>query len=241
MKVFVTGGTGGIGEALVRHLYQKGHQICFSYCSRLEEARQLENLSGDRRLMAVQMDLKNSDSVEYAADQAQSFLDGIDLVVNNAAVNLPKLMIQQSDEDWAEIMETNLTGSFYLCRAFLMPFLGQGYGRFIHMGSISASGLAGQAAYSAAKAGLEGLSASIAREYGSKGIRSNILRLGLADIGMGESLASEEMIEKWTENCPAGRLMEMRDVYSAVDFLADSGSDFINGTVIPVTGGMEQI
>ncbi|RED53223.1 SDR family NAD(P)-dependent oxidoreductase [Aestuariispira insulae] len=242
MKIFLTGGTGGVGAALVGHLAAQDHQICFTFSSRSEKALALEQETQDGGcVFSLQMDVRDPASVDAAVDAACERLDGIDLVINNAAVNSPKLLLQQSDQDWLEILSVNLTGSFFLTRAFLMPFLAQGSGRFIHMGSISAKGMAGQAAYSAAKAGLEGLSASTAREYGAKGIRSNVLRLGLADVGMGGDMASDQVTERWLDACASGRLMEMRDVFSAVDFLADPGSDFINGAVIPVTGGVEQI
>lgn len=239
MRYFISGGSSGIGTRLVKELNNAGHDIVFTYNENENAAIDLYKDRSSSKCVALHMDLRSPTSVDTAVDQALDILGEVDVVINNAAVNQPELLISQSNESWNNIISTNLTGSFYLCRSFIMPFLSHGAGRFIHMGSVSAVGMAGQAAYSASKAGVEALSVSIAREYGSKGIKSNVLRLGLANIGMGKALASQEFIDKWHDVCPANRLMEAEDVLGAILFLSGNQSEFVNGIVLPINGGME--
>ena len=243
MNIFLTGGSRGLGRGLVELLLADGHSVVFTYRQGKEEAERLCFMAEEKGwkglCQGIPLDVRDEDAVDRAAEMAADLLGKVSLVINNAAVNHPSLAINTGTDEWKDVIETNLTGAFNICRAFLMHFMMEGGGCFIHMGSIAVSGLAGQAAYNASKAGLEALSSTLAHEYGCHGIRSNVLRLGLANTDMSNSSASRELIENWNSRCPAGRMMTAGDLFKAVKYLSDPGAEFVNGSVITLDGGME--
>ncbi|KQO66334.1 hypothetical protein ASF22_20565 [Methylobacterium sp. Leaf87] len=167
--------------------------------------------------------------------------DGVDVLINNAGVNRNGLAMSVSDEDWKEVLDTNLSGPFYLSRQLLPCFLGQRRGRFIHMSSVASNGATGQICYAASKAGLAGLSGTLAREYGSRGITSNVLVLGMLAGGMSLKDASEDNRKTWKSLCPARREGDLGEVFGMVDYLASDAASFVNGQEVFLTGGMNWI
>jgi len=147
--------------------------------------------------------------------------------------------VSMSDEEWRTVIDTNLTGAFYVCRQFLPTFLGGGFGRIILISSIGAHGVSGQANYAASKAGLLGLSAALAKEYGRKGITSNVVVAGFFDTDMTREGMSEANRSFWLKYCPVGRVGELGEVSKAVLFLASDAASFINGQTLGVTGGLD--
>jgi NAD(P)-dependent dehydrogenase (short-subunit alcohol dehydrogenase family) len=243
MVLFVTGGSRGIGEAIVLDAIREGHDVAFTYRHREEQARavveQARRLRPEARCRAYALDVRDSAAVEKVGDQVLDDFDTVHAVVANAGVNMNNLAVSMSDEEWHTVIDTNLSGAFYVCRYFLSAFLATGYGRIILVSSIGAHGVSGQANYAASKAGLLGLSAALAKEYGRKGITSNVVVAGFFDTDMTREGMSEANRSFWMQYCPVGRIGELGEVSKAVLFLASEAASFINGQAIGVTGGLD--
>ncbi|WP_081628618.1 SDR family NAD(P)-dependent oxidoreductase [Novispirillum itersonii] len=241
-SLFITGGAGGLGAGLVRAAARAGHNVAFTYRTSASAAdalaADLAAVPGAGRCLPLRMDQRDTDSVEQAISAALTELD-IDAVILNAGAAKTGLLAQMEDADWLEVVDTNLTGAFRVCRRFLWHFLGRRSGQFIHIGSVAAGGMAGHAAYAASKAGVEGLSASLAREYGPRGITSNVVSLGLFDGGMGSEQASDSLRQFWLTHCPQRRTGHGDDIASTVLFLCSGAATFVNGQVIRLTGGLD--
>lgn len=235
--VFVTGGSTGIGAALVRDLSAAGHTVAFTYWNSVEAANALTG----ETVRAYRCDVRDPDDVERAVDDALEDFETIDAVVCNAGITRIGLMATMSDEDWRDVIDTNLSGAFYVCRQFLPHFLARRSGRFVLVSSVAMHGMAGQAGYCASKAGLAGLSAAIAKEYGPKGISCNTVALGLVDGGLANATMGEPMMERWRTHCPAGRLGALQEAAAAIRYLISPESSFVNGAVLPVTGGLNEV
>jgi len=240
---FVTGGSRGIGEAIVLDAIREGHDVAFTYLARQEQALQVvdhaRRLRHEGRCRAYQLDVRDSAAVEKVGDRVLEEFEAVHVVVANAGVNVKNLAVSMSDEEWKTVIDTNLTGAFYVCRHFLSTFLGTGFGRIILISSIGAHGVSGQANYAASKAGLLGLSAALAKEYGRKGITSNVVIAGFFDTDMTREGMSELNRSFWLQYCPVGRVGELGEVSKAVMFLASEAASFINGQAIGVTGGLD--
>lgn len=242
MIFFLTGGSRGIGAAIVRDVLAAGHDVAFTYVARRDLAdRQIawakENAPG-RACRAYEMDVADPAAVERVTDKVLDDFDTVDVVVNNAAVNRVGLALALADEDWRAVIDTNLSGAFFVCRQFLPVFLSNKRGRLIHMSSIAAAGMTGQTAYAASKAGLGGMSQAIAKEYGSKGITSNVLALGFFDTDMTREQMSDQSKDFWRRFCPTGRMGELNEISQAVLYLASDAAGFINGETISLMGGL---
>jgi len=242
MVFFITGGSRGIGAGIVRDLLTAGHDVAFTYATRADLAADLTAWAAThapgRRCRAYALDVRDSSAVERVADAVLADFDTIDAAVLNAAINRMGLTISMSDEDWREVMDVNVTGAFYVCRQLLPAFLANRSGRFIHISSIAVYGMAGLAAYSASKAALCGFSASLSKEYGPKGITSNVLTLGFFDTDMSRELMPDKQKAFWYETCPAKRMGTAADVSQAVLYLASPGAAFVNGETLHLTGGL---
>ena len=188
MNFFVTGGSRGIGGSIVLDAARAGHGVAFTYLSRAEQAADVEQQARQAnpgvQVRAYQMDVKQSESVEAVGDRVLEDFDRIDVVVSNAGMNRPNLLVQMTDEEWYEVVATNLTGAFYVARYFLPPMMSQRFGRFILISSLAHRGITGQANYCASKAGLHGLAWAIAKEYGRRGITANVVVPGVFDTDM---------------------------------------------------------
>jgi NAD(P)-dependent dehydrogenase (short-subunit alcohol dehydrogenase family) len=244
MRFLITGGSRGIGATLVLEAVAAGHDVAFTYRERADRAGEVVEQARrgpGRRCTAYPMDVRDPAAVEEVGDRILEDLGGLDVVVGNAACNRPGLAATASDEDWQEVLQTNLSGAFYVCRFFLPAFLATGFGRFIHISSVGMHGMTGQAAYAASKAGLLGLSGTLAKEYGRKGITSNVLVLGYFETDMTREHLSAGNQRLWEQLCPVGRTGNASEVAQAVLFLASAGAGFINGQTIHLTGGMDWV
>lgn len=243
-SILITGGSSGIGAQLVKDSVRAGYNVGFTYYREADNAEavlaEARAIDGEAKLRAWNLDVRISEDVETVVDEAIDEFEDIQAVVCNAGVTRTGMMFSMTDEDWRDVIDTNLTGAFYVCRQFLPHFVANRYGRFIHISSIAMYGMAGQAGYCASKGGLEALSNAIAKEYGRKGITSNTLALGLFDAGMSETDASDRSFEFWKEFCPAGRLGDISEIASAVHFLASRQAGFINGDTMHLAGGLSR-
>jgi NAD(P)-dependent dehydrogenase (short-subunit alcohol dehydrogenase family) len=186
------------------------------------------------------LDVRDPAAVDAVADEVIEAFDGVHAVVCNAGVNLNGLAYAVQDEDWSTVIDTNLTGTFHVCRAFLPELVASRAGRILVMSSITAGGASGQIAYASSKAGLLGLARTLAKEYGPKGITTNVVVPGYfeTDMTRGEGMA-ESLKDFAIQYCPLRRLGELDELARTILFLASDGAGFINGAVIPVTGGLD--
>lgn len=243
MVFFVTGGSRGIGAAIVLDAVSAGHDVAFTYRSGADAARKVEEqakaLAPDRKVKGYQLDVKSSADVERVGDAVLDDFDTVHVVVPNAGININNLVVSMSDEEWHEVIQTNLTGAFYVARQFLSTMLGNGFGRIIFISSLGASGVSGQANYSASKAGLIGLSMAMAKEYGRRGITCNVVSPGFFDTDMTREGMSGSNRDFWMKHCPQGRIARADEMGGIVTFLASDKASFINGQVIGVNGGLD--
>ena len=243
MMFFVTGGSRGIGEAIVLEAVRQGHDVAFTYLAQRERAAAVVDkaraLDPQRQVAAYALDVRDPAAVETVGDRVLDEFGTVDVLVANAGVNLNGLVVSLSDADWKLVVDTNLTGTFYVCRHFLTTFLANGFGRIIIVSSLGASGVSGQASYAASKAGLLGLSATLAKEYGRKGVTSNVVLPGFFDTDMTRDGMSAANRDFWLRYCPLGRVGELDEVSRVVLFLASDGASYINGQTIAVNGGLD--
>src|SRR5690349_12719820 len=156
MIFFVTGGSRGIGESIVLEAVKQGHDVGFTYLSNEKRAMQVidaaRQLNPGSRCRAYQLDVRSSAAVEEVGDHFLDDFGSIEVVIANAGINKNKLLVSMSDEEWDDVLRTNLTGTFYICRKFLPAMLTNRFGRFVLMSSIGYIGVSGQANYCASKA-----------------------------------------------------------------------------------------
>jgi NAD(P)-dependent dehydrogenase (short-subunit alcohol dehydrogenase family) len=241
--LFVTGGSRGIGASIVEEAIRQGHEVAFTYFQHARDAElvlaRARQIDADRRCVAYQLDVRNSSAVEQVANRVTDELGTVDAVVANAGVNANGLAATMSDEDWQLVIDTNLTGTFYVCREFLPTLIANGGGRIVMVSSVGWQGISGMANYAASKAGLLGLSATLAREYGPKGITSNVVVPGFFDTDMTQQTMTDTLKEYWVRLCPLRRLGRREEVAAVVLFLLSDAARFVTGQAIPVTGGLD--
>lgn len=186
--MFVTGGSRGIGAGIVLGAVEAGWDVAFTYRARQVEAESVVGravqIAPEARCKAFKLDVRQSSDVERTVDAVLEGFGSAHAIVANAAVTNASLAFSITDEEWRDVIDTNLTGAFYIVRQFLPELLANRHGRLIFMSSIAAKGMAGDAAYCASKAGLLGLSSSLAKEYGRKGITSNAVLLSFVETEM---------------------------------------------------------
>jgi 3-oxoacyl-[acyl-carrier protein] reductase len=249
MNFLITGGSRGLGRQLVLDMIAAGHSVAFTYRSDEAAARatitQASLVDAGRQCRSYRLDQSCCAAVDSICDQVLEDFGDIQALVNNAAVNENGLAISTSEDRWQAVLQTNLSGPFYLSRALLPHFLGTRSGRIIHISSVAMHGANGQVCYAASKAGLIGLSGTLAREYGGRGVTSNVLLLGLLAGGMSNGAeagaASPVNRETWRKLCPVRREGKLAEVSGLVAFLASEAASFVNGQAIGVSGGMDWI
>ena len=233
-KVIITGGARGIGAALVRHFSEQGDNVAFIYRSNDSAA---EELSRETGALAVKADISIASDAVSAAEMCIEKLGGVDILVNNAGIAQIKLFDTLTDEDWRRMIDTNLSGAFYVTRAAVKKMLSNHFGRIINIGSMwGKTGAACEVHYSASKAGLRGFTVSLAKEVGPSGITVNCIEPGVIATEMNASLDAETLAELCDET-PVCRLGTVDDVVNAVDFFASEKSSFITGQILGVDGG----
>lgn len=243
MKFFITGGSRGLGAALVLRAAAAGHDIAFTYhrqqASAEAIAAQARQLNPSGQIQCYALDVKDSAQVETVGNQVLDAFETVEIVVNNAGVSRPNLLVAMSNTDWDEIIATNLTGAFYVCRFFLpMLISNDDGGRIINISSVVAHGMSGMANYAAAKAGLIGLTKALAKEYGRKNITANVILPGYFESDM---QMSEKMQTFWREFAPVpkGRAGHPDELADLVLFLSSPAGAFMNGEALHITGGLD--
>lgn len=232
----VTGGSRGIGRAIVKALAEAGYHVAFSYASNQAAADEVAALAKGFGVdvLAVKSDAASVSDAQALIEQTHRLFGRIDALVNNAGITRDGLLMRMSDEDWAKVIETNLAGAFYTCRAAARIMLKQRSGAIVNISSVvGVYGNAGQANYAASKAGLIGFTKSLAKEFGSRGVTANVVAPGFIETDMTESVPKEQLLQ----HIPLGRLGAPEDIAKAVLFLITSG-DYITGQVIHVDGGL---
>lgn len=232
----VTGGSRGIGRAIVLALAEAGYHVAFSYAANQSAAQEVEQEASNFgvKVLAVQSNASDPAQAQAFISQAQQAFGRIDALVNNAGVTADGLLMRMSDADWDRVIDTNLSGAFYTCRAVSRIMLKQRAGSIVNISSVvGVYGNAGQANYAASKAGLIGLSKSLAKEFGSRNVTVNVIAPGFIVTDMTEDVAKDKLLE----HIPLGRIGEPEDIAKTVLFLITSGS-YITGQVIHVDGGL---
>ncbi len=242
MNAFVTGGSRGIGRDIVLKFVSAGYGCAFTYAGNeaaaAETVRLAAEINSTVQLKSYKLNLMDKSGIENVVEEALSDFENIHIVVNNAAIVRDNAAALMADEEWDDVIHTNLSGPFYVIRSFLMHFISNRYGRIINISSLSMDGSSGQVNYAASKAGLVGLSNTVAREYGAKNITSNIVVVGYVPTEMTEKHFAEKLKEVWMEYCPMRRTGTGMEIAETVHFLTTEKAGFINGEVIRVSGGL---
>jgi len=227
----VTGGSRGIGAAIVRELAAAGAAVVLGYRSGADEATALAAEVGAR---ALQADVSSAEDAARLVEEAGD----VDVLVNNAGLTRDGLLARMPDEDWREVIETNLSSVFYTCRAVTRPMMKKRAGAIVNVSSIvGLHGNWGQTNYAASKAGIIGFTKSLARELGSRGVRANVVAPGYVQTRLTDVLPDEAK-ELMLKNTPLGRFGDPADVARAVRFLCSDDASFITGEVLLVDGGL---
>jgi 3-oxoacyl-[acyl-carrier protein] reductase len=227
----VTGGSRGIGAAIVRELAAAGAGVVLGYRSGADEANALAGEVGAR---AVQADVSSPEEAARLVEEAGD----LDILVNNAGLTRDGLLVRMPDDDWRAVIETNLSSVFYTCRAVTRPMMKKRGGAIVNVSSIvGLHGNWGQTNYAASKAGIIGFTKSLARELGSRGVRANVVAPGYITTRLTEVIPAQAK-ELMLANTPLGRFGEPLDVARAVRFLSSDEAAFITGEVLLVDGGL---
>ncbi len=236
----VTGGSRGIGKAIVVALAEAGAKVAFVYQSSSKPADELvaELKAKNLEAVAYQADVKNFAAAEEVVGKVVESWEKIDILVNNAGIIRDNLLATMSEEQWGEVIQTNLNSVFNYCHAVIRPMMSARYGRIINMSSVASEfGNQGQANYAASKGGIEGFTRCFATEVARRGITVNAVAPGFIETDMTTAVrnAAEDEIKK---SIPVRRLGKPEDIANAVEFLASDAASYITGQVLRVDGGL---
>ena len=239
-SALVTGGSRGIGKAIVLRLAGQGADVAFSYKGNAAAAAatvaDVEALG--RKTVAIQGDVSDPTTADAVVKAALEAFGKLDILVNNAGITRDDLIMRMSVEAWREVLETNLFGAFYMTKAVTRPMLKARSGRIVNITSVSGqAGQTGQANYSAAKAGLIGLTKATARELASRSITVNAVAPGFVLTELTEGLP-DALKGEITSRTPLGRFGTTDEIANAVAFLASDDAAYITGQVLAVDGGL---
>ena len=236
----VTGGSRGIGRAAAALFAVAGVKVAISYRSRKAEAdRFVEEVShGGGQAMALQADFADSGAPAMAVEAVVKEFGRLDILVNNAGLTRDTLVMRMSESDWDVVLQTNLKAAFLASKAALRPMLRQRYGRIVNVSSLAGVvGNAGQANYSASKAGLIGLTKALAKEVGSRNITVNAVAPGFIETELTSGLPPE-LLERARQAAAIPRIGTPADVAPAIVFLASPEASYITGQVLGIDGGL---
>lgn len=236
----ITGGSRGIGEALVKAMAAEGADIAFTYHSSEESAMRVvkEASAGGQKIKAYKSDAADYAQAEQLIKDVVGEFERIDILINNAGITKDNLMLRMAEDQWDKVLEVNLKSVFNLTKHAMRPMLKQRSGSIINMSSVvGVFGNAGQANYAASKAGIIGFSKSIAKEVGSRGIRCNAVAPGFIETDMTHAL-TEEQQKAYVDSIPLKRLGSGKDIADTCIFLGSDMSTYVTGQVISVCGGL---
>ena len=238
-SALVTGASGGIGADIVRALHSAGAVVALSG-TRVEPLEALAAELGERSHV-LPCNLSDAEAVEALPKQAIEAMGAMDILVNNAGITRDNLFMRMSDEEWAQVLEVNLTSTMRLCRGALRGMMKSRWGRIINISSIvGATGNPGQGNYAAAKAGMVGMSKSIAYEVASRGVTVNCVAPGFIATPMTDKL-NDDQKAAINVKIPAGRMGTPEEIAAAVLYLASNEAGYVTGATLHVNGGMAML
>ncbi|PYP84743.1 MAG: 3-oxoacyl-[acyl-carrier-protein] reductase [Blastocatellia bacterium AA13] len=236
----VTGGSRGIGRAIVKELSSRGASVAFSYTKNADIANELVvELEGKgSRAAAFQADVSDFKAADEMVREVKAKFGSVDYLVNNAGITRDKLILMMSQDDWDAVLDTNLKGVFNITKPVVSLMVRQKRGAILNISSISGVvGMAGQTNYSASKAGLIGFTKALAKEIARRNINVNALALGLIETEMSGAL-SDEYKQKMIEQIPLGRYGAVEEVAKIAAFLLSDDAKYITGQVVQADGGL---
>ena len=232
--VLVTGASRGIGLEAAKHFSKEGYKVIGTSRGDFN----LGELISDDSAISVQLDLMSKESIKnlFANLKSQDLLPSV--LVNNAGITKDQLFLRMKDEDWDDVIETNLNGLFRVTKAFIKPMVKNKFGRVINISSVAGlMGNSGQVNYSSSKSAMVGFSRSLAKELGSRNITSNVVAPGFIETDMTTFLNDDEKVEV-SKNIPMKRFGTVGDVAKCIVFLASDEANYITGQTISVDGGL---
>ena len=237
--VLVTGASRGIGKSVAKALLAQGAIVAGTATSESGAERISEYLGEKGKGYAL--NVTDADSIATTLAAIKADLGDIDILVNNAGITRDNLLMRMKDDEWNDIIDTNLSAIYRLSKAVLRPMMKKKAGRIINIGSVVGSmGNAGQANYAAAKAGVIGFSKSLAREVASRGITVNVIAPGFIQTDMTDELTDEQKAATLA-NVPAGRLGQPDEIAAAVCYLASDSAAYVSGETLHVNGAMYMV
>ncbi|OAV04381.1 3-oxoacyl-ACP reductase FabG [Moraxella catarrhalis] len=235
--VLVTGASRGIGKAIAKRFADEGHFVIGTATSKKGAEAIGDYLSESGGIGRI-LDVCNHEDIDKLFEEIDSVYGGINVLVNNAGITKDGLLMRMKDEDWASVIDTNLTAVYRMSRRAVRGMMKARQGRIINITSVVGQmGNAGQANYAATKAGVEGFSRALAREIGSRGVTVNCVAPGFVETDMTEAL-DERLVNSMLDAVPIGRMAQPEEIAAAISFLASDDASYITGAVLAVNGGM---
>ncbi|MCF2908069.1 MULTISPECIES: 3-oxoacyl-ACP reductase FabG [Pseudoalteromonas] len=237
--VLVTGASRGIGKAIANAMVAQGAKVAGTATSE-SGAEKISDYLGENG-KGYKLNVTDAESIEATLQAIKQDLGDVDVLVNNAGITRDNLLMRMKDQEWDEILDTNLSSIFRLSKAVLRPMMKKKSGRIINIGSVVGTmGNAGQANYAAAKAGVIGFSKSMAREVASRGITVNVIAPGFIQTDMTDELTDEQKAATLA-NVPAGRLGKPEEIAAAAVYLASDAGAYVSGETLHVNGAMYMV
>ncbi len=235
----ITGASGGIGAEIARALHGAGATVGLSGTREAPLAAMAAELG--ERAHVLPCNLGDAEAVEALPKAAVAAMGSVDILVNNAGITRDNLFMRMSDEEWASVLEVNLTSTFRLCRGVLRGMMKARWGRIVNISSVvGATGNPGQGNYAASKAGMIGMSKSLAYEVASRGITVNAVAPGFIETAMTDKLTDDQKGKILTQ-IPAGRMGAPAEIAAAVLYLASAEAGYVTGATLHVNGGMAML
>jgi len=234
----VTGGSRGIGRHIALKLAESGMKVAINYRGNQEAARETEQLMREKGVdcLLISSDISDIPNAQSLIDTVMEKWGRIDVLVNNAGITRDTLLLRMKDEDWIDVIHTDLTGVFACTRAAVKPMMKQRFGRIVNIASIAGIlGNAGQANYAAAKAGVMGFTRSVAREMASRNITANVVAPGLIETDLTQQMSQDALLSL-IKSVPLGRAGRPEEVAEAVWYLINA--DYVTGQTLVIDGGL---